>query len=425
MASTRKRKTSAAKAAGTKAATAPKETSRSKSKARTKETSKAARKSASKSASKPARTAGISRGQFARHAAGAPASADATVTPLPHCHVPVVAPRALPAGISPFREQLIRDIEKRWVNGTVLHYYFFTTGPYAGAAAEMQLVRDAFDIWRQVGIGISFTEVDQIEDAEVRIGFLAGDGAWSFLGRDVIDIPGQQERTMNFGWSIANDRRGVDVAVHEIGHTLGFPHEHQNPIAGIVWDEPAVYRLFGGPPNNWPHETTFHNVLRKLPHSTVEGSAWDPDSIMHYAFPGGLILEPEAYRNGVEPAPGLSAADLAEVRRLYPPLDDEQYPALRPFQLESLAIGPGEQRNYLIEPDHSRKYTIQTVGQSDTLLVLFEEVDGDLAYLAGDDDSGTDYNAQIELRLHKGKRYVLRVRLYLNYTSGDTAILLS
>ena len=27
-----------------------------------------------------------------------------------------------------------------------------------------------------------------------------------------------------------------DTALHGIGHTLGLPHEHQNPNAGIVWD---------------------------------------------------------------------------------------------------------------------------------------------------------------------------------------------
>ena len=71
---------------------------------------------------------------------------------------------------------------------------------------------------------------------------------------------------------------------HEIGHTIGFPHEHQNPNAGIVWDEEAVYRALGGPPNNWSRETTFHNIIRKIQPDRVQGSTWDPDSVMHYPF---------------------------------------------------------------------------------------------------------------------------------------------
>jgi hypothetical protein len=68
-----------------------------------------------------------------------------------------------------------------------------------------------------------------------------------------------------------------DTALHGIGHTLGLPHEHQNPNAGIVWDEETVYTSLGGPPNNWPREKTQWNILRKIEPDTVQGSYWDPD----------------------------------------------------------------------------------------------------------------------------------------------------
>jgi hypothetical protein len=286
------------------------------------------------------------------------------------------------------------------------------------------LVRQGFDVWKQVGIGITFEEVTNISEAEIRIGFLRGDGAWSYVGRDVIDIPGQYERTMNFGWDLTRDPRGVDTPVHEIGHTLGFPHAHQNPFAGIEWNEQAVYDYFGGPPNNWPRQTTYHNVLRKLPESAVEGSEWDPNSIMQYGLPSGLIVKPEAYQNGLQPELGLSAIDKSEVRRFYPPLDDAKNPKLERFKVEFLSIGPAEQKNFTIEPDSTDEYTIQTFGRSDTVMVLFEDVDGDLRYVDGDDDSGTNLNARITARLRKGRRYVLRIRLYLNYASDDTAVMM-
>jgi hypothetical protein len=230
---------------------------------------------------------------------------------------------------------------------------------------------------------------------------------------------------MNFGWDLTSDPRHENVAVHEIGHTLGFPHEHQNPFSGIVWDEPAVYRTFGGPPNNWPQSTTFGNIIRKLSASEVEGTAWDPDSIMHYEFGPGLVIQPEQYRAaGIHPHGGLSPHDIAQVKVLYPAIQNTNYPRLESMRSQSLSIAAGQQRDFSIEPTESRQYTIGTFGKSDTVMVLFEQQGTDLKFVAGDDDSGTDLNARIVEWLEHGKRYVLRIRLYLNWASSDTAVML-
>ncbi len=338
------------------------------------------------------------------------------------CSLPLVPQRVFAAEVSEHRAGLIRYLDRKWVNGTKLRYAFFKTGPWSGPESEKELVRQGFDVWTNVGIGISFEEVDAISEAEVRIGFLQSGRTWSYVGRDVIDIPGQNERTMNYGWSIAGDPRGVDVPVHEIGHTLGFPHEHQNPFAGIVWDEEAVYRHFAR--QGWSRADTDRNVLDKHSSTDVEGSEWDPDSIMHYGFPAGLILQPEEYRAGLSPELGLTDSDREQVRLFYPPNGDERLPTLRPFRPEFLEIGPGQQLNFELAPDATRDYTIQTFGQADTLMVLFEEVNGELRFLAGDDDSGRSLNARIETRLRPDRRYVLRIRLYLNWASGETAVMM-
>ena len=342
----------------------------------------------------------------------------------PFCCLPEVPERIFDDDVSDSRERLIRYIDKKWVNGTKLRYFFFKEGLFSGDATHEQLVRDAFKIWEDVGIGITFEEINTITEAEIRIGFHRDGRSWSYVGRDVIDIPGQMERTMNFGWDLTLDPRGVDTPVHEIGHTLGFPHEHQNPISGIIWDEDAVYDYFGGPPNNWSPENTYHNVLRKIPQSFVEGSSWDPNSIMHYSFAPGLIRNPLEYANGLQPNLGLSQFDIEEVRKFYPPIPESQYAKLEPFDFEMLSLEPAEQKNYIVEPDASGNYTIQSFGNSDTLMVLFEEVNGELKFLAGDDDSGTNFNAQITQRLYPSRKYVLRIRLFLNYASGNTGLLM-
>jgi len=322
----------------------------------------------------------------------------------------------LPADLPIDRERAILVARAKWANGTKLRYAFLETG----RDDQKAVVRDSFDEWKGIGIGLDFAEVADPAEAEVRVGFVPGDGSWSYLGRDVLGI-GQNERTMNFGWDLTTPY-GHTTARHEIGHTLGMPHEHQNPNAGIVWDEEAVYTYLGGPPNNWPRDVTFQNVLRKLDPREVEGSNWDPNSIMEYEFPAGLITSPPPYQNGIFPPGTLSAIDVQEILTWYP-AGQPAPTLLQPFTSVPMSIGPKEQCDFEIRPDASRKYTIGTFGATDVVLVVFEEVNGELRYLAGDDDSGEDRNARLELKLFAGRHYVARVRLYWAGGSGQSAIM--
>jgi len=343
-----------------------------------------------------------------------------------YCSLPVVPDRQLDANIDPNRASLIRYIEKKWVNHTMLHYHFLETPrEWQGDESQKQVVRESFAVWKDLGIGLEFREVNEPADAEVRIGFEQGAGSWSYVGRDAIDhIPNPKDRTMNFGWDLTTPY-GHDTALHEIGHALGFPHEHQNPNAGIVWDEEAVYSYFSGPPNYWNRDNAYYNIIRKISPAAVQGSQWDKDSIMHYQFPVGLIVVPEQYKDQpLIPAPGLSAMDIDEVLKFYPGEPEPQLPELKPYLSQLLQIDPGEQLDFQIQPRISRKYTIQTFGNLDTVMVLFEDDNGEPVYRAGDDDSGTNFNARIEMRLVRGRTYYLRLRLYSAWATGQGAVML-
>lgn len=47
------------------------------------------------------------------------------------------------------------------------------------------------------------------------------------------------------------------------------------------------------------------------------------------------------------------------------------------------------------------------------------------AVRAGDDDSGTGFNASFAAKLYLGRRYVVRLRLYWAWASGQTVIMMT
>ncbi len=334
--------------------------------------------------------------------------------------------RQLPPAVmaDPRRAAAILSTNSKWVNGTVLHYCFFTGGHFSVPKKQADAVRGAFAKWKAAGIGLDFQEVSQLSEAEVRIGYSASDGSSaSAVGREVLSVP-LNEPTTVYGWDLTTSY-GSGTALHELGHVIGMEHEHQNPFAGIKWHEQAVYDSLAKPPNNWDHDTTYHNILEKLTPQQVQGSTWDPDSIMEYEFESGLIDEPQQYDiNGLTPPGTLSAPDKQWALKWYPPLQ-ASLATLQPFQPAVLELAAGQQVDFSIKPTGSRKYKIETKGASDTLLVLFEDINGVPRYLTGDDDSGEERNASIAYKLFQGRNYIVRLRLFYPGLSGSASVMYS
>jgi hypothetical protein len=163
------------------------------------------------------------------------------------------------------------EIAKLWDVGQTLRIRF--TG---GTAAQRAIVEQFAPQWaKHANLKFKFSN-DQ--NAEIRISFVESDGAWSYIGKDCLDIPVTQP-TMNLGW------QDEGVVLHEFGHAIGLIHEHQNPVGGIQWNKPAVYADLGGPPNFWDTQTVDNNMFATYGKDQINGTSLDKLSIMLYEIP--------------------------------------------------------------------------------------------------------------------------------------------
>lgn len=153
------------------------------------------------------------------------------------------------------------------------------------------------------------------KNAMIRISFVADSGSWSTVGTDCKVVPAN-EPTMNFGWLRNNtdDEEWERVVVHEFGHALGCIHEHQSPAGGIKWNKPAVYKYFGGPPNNWSKAEVDSNLFDKYSKSITQFTKLDVTSIMMYFFPPEFTTD----GFGTPENKKLSPIDIDFIRKQYP-----------------------------------------------------------------------------------------------------------
>lgn len=294
------------------------------------------------------------------------------------------------------RTRAVSPIGKLWMNGSTLRIRFL-----GGTAAQRAVVEQFAPRWTDHA-NLHF-EFAPAADAEIRVAF-ADDGAWSYVGTDAQGIP-VSEPTMNFGW--------LDEAVvlHEFGHAIGLAHEHQNPDGGIRWNEPVVIRDLSGSPNFWDEATVRHNVLNKYSHDQINGTDFDPESIMLYSFPAEWTLD----GFHTEPNTKLSALDqsFAAGAKMYPgrtaPVETEL--TVTEIQGTEAMIGQaGEEDLFAFQASTPGRYTIETSGPTDLIMKLFGP-ESRTQLIAEDDDSGQGTNPLIMADLLPG-RYFLQVRHY-------------
>lgn len=296
---------------------------------------------------------------------------------------------------APF-EAVFPDIRKLWINGSTLRVRFLD-----GTAQEQAVAREQA-AWWTAHANLHF-DFNNALDAEIRIAFDPGDGAWSYIGTDAKSIP-QDQPTMNLGFLDGG------TAGHEFGHAIGLGHEHQNPAGGIEWNEAVVIRDLGGPPNSWTPEQVRHNVLEKYQvNQFLHGTEFDPDSIMLYAFPGTWTKSGQG-TNFNEVLSEMDKAFIASAKA-YPPSSPAGTDLpVNGAPLQATIGMPGEEDIYLFTAPAAARHIIETAGNTDVVMKLFGP-DSQTNLIAEDDDSGVDLNSKIVKDLSPGK-YFIQIRHY-------------
>lgn len=300
-------------------------------------------------------------------------------------------------------DRAVMPIAKRWSNGVTIRVRFLN-----GSSDQHEFVRrHAVEWMKHANLLFEFGDDPR---AEVRITF-NDDGAWSYVGTDNLRIP-LHAATMNFGWL------DEGTVLHEFGHMIGLGHEHSNPEGGLRWNREVVIRDLSGPPNFWDEATIEHNVFHKFAIDQINGTEFDPASIMLYAFPSSWVQGGQ----GTNSNEVLSELDKAFVASMYPKAEvEDEIPVLPINEMirTAAAIGrAGEEDRFAFSVEREGEFEVFTSGNTDLVMKLYGP-DDDTRLIAEDDDSGEARNSRILAALGKG-RYLVQIRHYnLNSGTGE------
>ena len=156
-------------------------------------------------------------------------------------------------------------------------------------------------------VNLKFNFIEDTSKAMVKIGFDLNDGAWSVVGYNKRMVT-QTKSTMNFQWF------QVSTILHEFGHLLGLVHEHQNPNGNpIQWNREAVLK-WALETQGWDVKDIEDNILNSENKESINGSTFDPLSIMLYFYPAELTTN----NMGAQQNLRLSGKDVLWICKTYP-----------------------------------------------------------------------------------------------------------
>lgn len=156
-------------------------------------------------------------------------------------------------------------------------------------------------------INLKLVFVPNVAQALIRVSFDTKSGAWSYVGRDNINIS-RGRATMNFGWFDAA------TVIHEFGHMLGLAHEHQSPYGNVIdWNYTKLYD-WAKRTQGWNKQQVDQQIVKRYSSTEVNGTTFDPKSIMLYFYEKSLTNN----NSGTTMNRRLSKTDVEYLNSLYP-----------------------------------------------------------------------------------------------------------